>query len=236
MRETWGPRVDHRGVGERHALPALVAVHRVEAAGNGAEIHTLQPRDVGFELRQVFDGAARGHVTPVEEGVDAHRDAVGRECGGQCHEMILHGMHTAGRQDPHHVRRAAALLQFRGEFAQRRQGGERAVLDRRVDAHEILHDHAAGPQIHVADFRISHLALGQADMALGGFEERGRMQRAEAVEVRRAGEQHGVVRALGAMAEAVENAKDDRAAGRSGHALSSIAPAVRAATGREAAD
>jgi hypothetical protein len=48
----------------------------------------------------------------------------------------------------------------------------------------------------------------QSDMAFAGLQKGRRMQAAKPVEMGRAREQHGIVRALGPMAEAVEDAKN----------------------------
>lgn len=48
--------------------------------------------------------------------------------------------------------------------------GELALLDGLVDADDILPDDAAGADVQVADFRVTHEALGQTDGKRGGFE------------------------------------------------------------------
>ena len=49
--------------------------------------------------------------------------------------------------------------------------GQRAVVDRIVDARQVLRHHPAGADIHVADFGIAHLPVGQADGAAGGLQQ-----------------------------------------------------------------
>ena len=40
-----------------------------------------------------------------------------------------------------------------------------------TDPHEFLAHHAAGADVHVADFGVAHLPVGQADVAAGGMQE-----------------------------------------------------------------
>ncbi len=97
--------------------------------------------------------------------------------------------------------------------------GERAVRDGFIDARQVLHDDAAGADIHVADLGIPHLARGQAD-------ERSRSPAASACGLAATmRSQFGVLRLkdavvlpLGAVAPAVEDAEHDGAAAvGSGH-------------------
>ena len=60
------------------------------------------------------------------------------------------------------------------ETGQRRLARERTIGDGLVDARQVLHHHAAGAQIGVADFRVSHLSGRQADMEFRGLQQRGR--------------------------------------------------------------
>ena len=103
---------------------------------------------------------------------------------------------------------AAALLQRGDQLGQDRVLGERAVLDGVVDARQVGHGDAAGAEVHVADLGIAHLALGQADEALGGVDQALRAGRDQAVVVGRARVEDGVVGRIGAMAPAVEDAQD----------------------------
>src|SRR6185437_7937913 len=99
----------------------------------------------------------------------------------------------------------------RDEAAQPLIGGERSVLDRFVDARKVLHDDAAGAEIHVTDFGIPHLPLGQTDEALARLEMRMRIAFEKAVPIGRLGETNAVGVGIGAIAPPVENAQNDRA-------------------------
>jgi hypothetical protein len=118
-------------------------------------------------------------------------------------------MHPAGRQQAQKLRRAARRFGFGDRTRQRGQGEERAVFDPGVDAHEVLHDHAAGAEIHVPDLGIAHLTGRQTDMAFGGLQEGRRMQPAQAVQIGSAGKCYGIFGALDTMAEPVQDAEND---------------------------
>ena len=140
--------------------------------------------------------------------MDPDRHAGARDVVGEEDQMVLVRMHAAGRSKPHQMAGAAALLQRRDQLGQDRVPGERAVLDGVVDARQLRHGDAAGAQVHVADLGIAHLALGQADEALGGVYQALRAGRDQAIVVGRARVEDGVVGRIGAMAPAVEDAED----------------------------
>lgn len=47
---------------------------------------------------------------------------------------------------------------------------ELVLLDRLVDANDVLPDDAAGANVEMADFRVAHQALGETDSQRGGIE------------------------------------------------------------------
>ncbi len=125
----------------------------------------------------------------------------------QRRDMILMRVHAAGRKQPSHMHRAFRHLDLRNQIDKRRAMGEAAILDRHIDARQILRHHAAGADIHVADFGIAHLALRQADGAAGRGEQRMRILRQQPRVVRRLRLGDGVVGCIGPPAPAVENAE-----------------------------
>ena len=140
--------------------------------------------------------------------MDPDRHAGAGDMVGEEDQMVLVRMHAAGRGEAQQMAGAAALLQRRDQLGQDRVLGERAVLDGVVDARQLGHGDAAGAQVHVADLGIAHLALGQADEALGGVDQALRAGRDQAIVVGRARIEDGVVGRIGAMAPAVEDAQD----------------------------
>lgn len=153
------------------------------------------------------------------------RDPPGAARRGQPQQgehLRLVAVHAAGRQQAEHVQGAVGAHGVDGGV-QRRVEVEAAVLERRLDPGQVLPDHAAGPQVHVADLGVAHLSLGQADRAAMGGDQGVRTGRAQAVPVRRVGGGDGVVGRIVAMAEAVEDQQQQglgvfhgQAAGRQG--------------------
>ena len=117
-----------------------------------------------------------------------------------------------GESSPMQMAGAAAGLQL-GDRNSASAGlrASAAVGDRGVDARQVLHDHAAGADIHMADLGIAHLAVRAArhDVPRRRSARAGpsRRSRPRPASWRRADR---VVVARGALAPAVEDAEHDR--------------------------
>src|SRR5215469_2548644 len=109
------------------------------------------------------------------------------------------------------MRYAAAALHCRDEFLKRPITSQFALLDRVVDAGQVLLYHAASTDVGVADLGVAHLMRRQSDEAFARLHMRVRKAGHEAVPVRRFSLQDSVVVALRALTPAVENAQHDRA-------------------------
>ncbi len=129
---------------------------------------------------------------------------------GQSHRLVLMRMHAARRNEAEQVAGAAARFELFDQIAERRRALDVAAGDRRRDARQILHHHAAGADIEMADFGIAHLAIGQADVLAGGAQEAVRAVLPQPVEGRRLGLADGVVGFVFAPAPAVENNEHHR--------------------------
>ena len=150
---------------------------------------------------------------------DARRAAGGRELDHRV-DLPLVAVHSAGREKTEHVQRRAARAGRLDGADERRIARELSRFDRAVDSRVVLVDDAAGADVEMPDFRISHLSARQAHGELGGVDGRVRARRQELVPVRllRAGD--GVVGCRLAAAEAVEDHERDgtpREADGSGH-------------------
>jgi hypothetical protein len=139
--------------------------------------------------------------------VHGDRDARRRQNFRQRGDLVLVRMHAAGRHQAHDVGGAAGCLQGGNGIAQHRVGGEAAVGDGGVDARQVLHHHAPGAEVHVADLGVAHLSARQPHLVLGGVDQGVRRGGEEAVQVRRRRLADGVVLAGLAMAPAVEDAE-----------------------------
>ena len=130
---------------------------------------------------------------------------------GQRRGMILMRMHAARRDQAEQMAGAAARFELLDEIDERRRARDLAAGDRGADARQILHHHAAGADIEMADFGIAHLAVGQADVLAGGVQKAVRQALPQPVEGRRLGLADGVVRRVLAPAPAVQNDQHNRA-------------------------
>jgi hypothetical protein len=137
--------------------------------------------------------------------VDAHGHAGFREVRGERHDVALVRMDAARRHQAHEVRGTAALPERGGKL---REPREAAIGDRLVDARQVLQHHAAGADVHVADLRVAHLALGQSHEGLARLQEGVRRGRQELVPGRGLRLADRVVLALLSIAPAIEDAEN----------------------------
>ena len=151
-------------------------------------------------------GALRRCVTPVEEGVheEPGRAAFGREFDDGVN-MFLVAVDSAGRKQAHDVHGLAGLERQVDGVGERFVGEEGAGADRAVDARVFLVHHAAGAEVEVADFRVTHLAGRQADSRLRGMNQGVRMLLPERVPRGLAGRGDGVVLGVFTVAPSVQN-------------------------------
>ena len=78
------------------------------------------------------------------------------------------GVNSAVRDEPEKVEVSSPLAGPGERAAQRLVRVEGPVLDRAVDADEVLVDGPPGADRQVADLRVSHLARRKADVEAGG--------------------------------------------------------------------
>jgi hypothetical protein len=63
----------------------------------------------------------------------------------------------------HEVQRPTGFPDVSADVRERRDPKEGPIPNREVDPHDVLHDHATGAQVQVADLAVSHLAFGQSN-------------------------------------------------------------------------
>jgi hypothetical protein len=117
-------------------------------------------------------------------------------------------VHAAGRKQAHHVQRAVVLDRLLAGVDQLRVVEEAAAVDRGVDPGQLLVHHPAGADVHVADLGVAHLAVGQADEAALGVDQRGRAGLPQPAPVGHIGLGDGVVARILAVAPAVQDQQD----------------------------
>ena len=196
-----------RGEGAAHPVPPVVAVQCVEAAGQAG--HRGARRQRGFQRGEVLRRGAGRRVAAVAEGVDAHRDALPGDDAGECDGMVLVRVHAPGRDQAQQVAGASRAAQGVEEAADGRRLFQRAVRGGPADARQLLHDDAAGADVEVADLRIAHLPVRQADILAGRAQERVRPGRPQPVEPRRMRLQDGVVGGVVTPSPAIQDDQGD---------------------------
>ena len=101
--------------------------------------------------------------------------------------MGLVAEHAARRQQPEHVQGTAVGPGVFAGADQLRILEETAVLDRRIDAGQVLINDTAGAQVHVPDLGIAHLPVRQAHVAAFGMDQRVRRGGQQALPVGQCG-------------------------------------------------
>ena len=129
---------------------------------------------------------------------------------GQRGDLMLVRMHPARRDQPHDMRRAAALLELADKILQCGQARDLLLGQRLIDAGQVLQDHTTGADVGVADLGIAHLPVGQTDIMLAGLELGVRPAAHQLVPDRRFGPVDRVVGAVWPLAPAIEDAQHER--------------------------
>ena len=129
---------------------------------------------------------------------------------GHGDQVILVAVNAAIGQQAHEVHGFAGSDGFIHSGADGRVLEELAVADRFGHAGEVLIHHAAGAEVHVADFGVAHLAVRQADVHAAARDQAVRHGGPQTVQYGLLRRKDGVgFRAL-TVTEAVENNQDQR--------------------------
>ena len=106
-------------------------------------------------------GAARRRVAAVQEGMqhDAPRGRASAAISTQAKICSSWLCTPPGDKQTHDVQRAAALLHPLESPVQRAVAGELTLLDGPVDPGEVLIDHSACTEVHVAHLGVAHLPV-----------------------------------------------------------------------------
>ena len=197
--------LDEQVVGLLDAGPALVAVHRVEAAAHGSDL----ARGLGHLLLELLEealAAARVGVAAVHEGVDIDLfQAVLLGDTEELIDMLQGGVHAAGGGEAHQVELLAGVLDVVVNRLDLGIVEEFVVADRHVDLDEVLVHHAAGAEVHVTDLGVAHLPVRQTDILAAGLQVAGRIFGAQAVDHRRALRPDGIGIIVLSLAPTVED-------------------------------
>ena len=219
--------VDHEIPDLGHALPALVAVHGIEAPRQAGHTHVLHGDDL-FQQAAHIGGAALGRgIAPVHEAVDAHRHTGGESHGAQGHQMVDVAVHTAVGEQARQMQTAAAAACFFHHVLQHGVVEQGAVLKGHVDARHVLIDDASRTDIEVSHLGVAHIAGRQAHFAPGGGKAAVGAARHQVIQMGRGCHPGGIAFPFFRQAPAV---KDEQQGG--GHARGSLLRAAAAAPHR----
>ena len=197
-----------------HALPALVAIHRVVAAGDRRDAAQLERVDLVLQAVDILDARLRRGVAAVHEAVEADlAQAVAARQLEQREHMVDVRMHAAVRQQAEDVQRRIKPLALVDRAHQRFVGEEVAVLNGLGDAGQLLIHDAARADVGVADLGVAHLAVRQADVQTGGADIGHRVFRKDLVQIGGLRRLDGVALLLIAVAEAVHDDQRGRLLG-----------------------
>ena len=171
-------------IGLLDALPAVVAVHRVIAAGNRGDAADLDRVDLRLQAVDIFDTGLRGRVAAVHEAVEAHlAQTVAARQLEQREHMVDMRVYAAIGQQAENMQGGVKPLALVDRAHERLVGEKVAVLDGLGDAGQLLIDDTARADVGVADLGVAHLPVRQTDIQAGGADIRHRVFRKDLVQV-----------------------------------------------------
>ena len=204
--------VDKGSVSLLFTVPVVVAVHCIVTAGNAGDLADAQLVQLGLQV-------GKEALAAVRVGVAAVHDAVQENI--LCAHLLGHLQHaepvvsmavdTASADQTHQVDGLAGVNGRLHVLDQHRVLEHLAVLDGLGDEGQLLVNDAACAHVGVADLRVAHLAIGQADSHAGGLDGGHGVVGKDLVQIRFVGGGHGVaVGLIRCPAEAVHDAEHNR--------------------------
>ena len=204
--------VDKGGVGFFLTIPVVVAVHGVVTAGDTGDLADAQLVQLGLQVSQEALAAVRVGVTAVHDAVQVNILRA---------HVLSHFQHAipvigvavdaAGADQSHQMDGLARVDSGLHVLDQHRVFQHLAVLDGLGDEGQLLVNDAACAHVGVADFRVAHLAVGQADSHAGCLDGGHGVVGEQLIQVGLVGGGHGIAEGLvGRPAEAVHNAEHNR--------------------------
>jgi hypothetical protein len=130
----------------------------------------------------------------------------------QREQVLVHRVNAAGADQAEDVQRTMIALRELTGLDERGIIEKGTTPDGLVDPHEVLHDHAAGPEVQVADFAVSHLPLRQSNSQSRRLEQGARRAGPQSIPGRRVGECDRVSLPRFAISPSVEHDEHDGAA------------------------
>lgn len=171
-------------LGAGDAIPIVVAIHRVEAAGSGGNESDAEIVDEVLEFFEVPGGAPRTSVTTVGVDVEGELRDAGLFGGSEKSVQVIGvTVDTAGREESLHVENGIIFFHVVEELDEGGIRGEFVVADGLADTDNIGVDDATGADGHVADLAIAHLTCREPDASFARIERGVRAGRPEVINV-----------------------------------------------------
>ena len=194
-----------------HALPALIAVHRVIAPRNRSDFCHARKTFFSDELFKLLDialAARRRHIATIHEAMDANiAHAISGRVLNERIQMLVRGMHATIGKQAHEVQRSARNLRRIERRINHGIFANGTLTACHIDSREFLVHYAASANIQMAYFGISHLARRKTHgltrcfkLAHGGFAQK-------RIQIRSVREGNRIARTRLRQTEAVHNHK-----------------------------
>ena len=204
--------VDEGSIGLLLAVPVVITVHGVVTAGNAGDLAHAQLIQLGLQVsKEALAGVGVG-VTAVGDAVQVDFLRAQMLCHLQHAEPVV-GMavHAAGAHQTHQVDGLTGLDSSLHVLDQHRVLEHLAIVDGLGDKGQLLVHDAARAHVGVADLRVTHLTIGQADSHAGSINGGHGVLCHQSIQMRGLGSHHGVAEGLVRHpAEAIHDAQKNR--------------------------
>ena len=204
--------INERGVSLFFAVPVVVTIHGVVTAGNAGDLADAQLIQLSLQIGQEALARVGVRVTAIGDAVEV--DLLGTHVLGHfqhAEPVVCVAVDATGAHQAHQVDGLAGVNGSFHVLDQDRVLEHLAILDGFGDEGELLVHDAACAHVGVADFRVAHLTIGQANSHAGSFNGGHGVLCHQCIEVGLFGCDHGVAIGLvGGPAKAIHNAKQDR--------------------------
>ena len=146
-------------------VPAVVAVHRVIAARNNADLADAQLIHLILESLHILNAGLGRRIAPVKEAVYEYIF----DSFALCHlqkgiNVGIVAVHAAVRQQSVHMQGAVVLFDIFHRPEENFVPEEISVLDLLADPGQVLINDSSRAHIQVSDLGVAHLSLRQADI------------------------------------------------------------------------